>query len=91
VKGKCPLRAIKACGGSRGVAPFVLTLGIRWRSLVSPPPQLPYPSYCPHNRRLGGRFGEEKTLAPAANRMSDGAVTVPTELPLLTVCGRDGD
>jgi hypothetical protein len=40
VKGKCPVRAIKACGGSRGVAPFVLNLGTRWRSVVRLAPQL---------------------------------------------------
>ena len=29
-----PVRAIKACRGSRGIAPLILKLGTRWRSVV---------------------------------------------------------
>ena len=30
-----PLRAMKECGGSRGIAPLILDLGARWTSLKS--------------------------------------------------------
>jgi hypothetical protein len=58
--------------------------------VVSLPPQLLYPSSYPHNRRLDGRFGKGKTLAPAANRMLAGAVTVPTAYRVRVGCGRMG-
>jgi hypothetical protein len=34
---------MKACRGSRGVAPLILNLGIRWRWVVNYMPQLLYP------------------------------------------------
>jgi hypothetical protein len=34
---------------------------------------------------------ERKKLATATDQLSDGAATVPTELPLHTGCGKDGD
>jgi hypothetical protein len=60
------MRTIKACGGSRGIAPFVLNRGTRCRSMVSRPPWLPYPRERPLTiHRIEGWMdvaGEEKTV-----------------------------
>jgi hypothetical protein len=68
------MHAIMASRESRGAAPLIFNLGIRWRHVVSLTLLLLYswgknPQY-PLNRKLGGpqtwsgHFGEEKSLLP---------------------------
>ena len=64
--------AMKACGGSRGIAPFILSLVSRWRWEVCIMPRYPF------NGRFGGpgRFGERKIscLLPGFQPRTDQAV-----------------
>jgi hypothetical protein len=71
-KGKLvQVHALKACSGSRGVAPLILNIGTRWNCVVSVTPRpLHAKGKAPVqlNKKLGGpqgrsvRFGEEKSL-----------------------------
>jgi hypothetical protein len=66
--------AMKTYWGSVGIAPRILDLGTRWRSMVSFTPRPLYPagkcSWYPLDRRLGGpqsrsgRGGEDKNSHP---------------------------
>lgn len=73
-----PVHAIKSHRGSRGIAPFILNRGIRWRLVFNIQSQPLYSTggkknMCPLNRTLGGRhsryrrLGKRKFSCPCQN------------------------
>ena len=92
-----PVNAIKACKKSRGTPPPILKLRARWRWVVNITPRPlnpPTRTLVPTKWRLGvpqsrgGRFGENKSLAPIVIRTPDrpacSLVSTPTTLSWLT-------
>lgn len=99
LKGKyavIPVNAIKACKKSRGTPPLVIKLRANWRWVVNimPRPLIPPTRTLVSTKwRLGGpqsrggRFGEDKSLAPIVIRTPDrpacSLVSAPTTLSWL--------